>query len=230
MPDESALNGDMSRRVFVSTRKMRWEGSPGKKVWRKRLHRVGPLESGQVTSLVRYDPRSSFPPHGHPDGEEILVLDGVFSDQQGDFPAGSYLLNPEGFRHEPGSVPGCLLFVKLRQYAGRDRLHVALDTDRVPWGRETEGVSHKRLYRSDSYPERMDLIRLAPEATLSEQSYPQGVEWFVISGDMKDEGGRYRRGDWLRLPPGSTQNLQSENGCAAYRKTGAVSSLATEAH
>ena len=46
------------------------------------------------------------------------MLDGVFSDQHGDFPAGSFLLNPDGIRHAPGSVAGCVLFVKLRQYPG----------------------------------------------------------------------------------------------------------------
>ena len=53
------------------------------------------------------------------------MLDGVFSDEHGDWPAGSYLLNPEGFRHAPFSREGCLLFVKLRQFPGLDRNHVA---------------------------------------------------------------------------------------------------------
>ena len=123
---------------------MEWTASPSATVWRKRLHRVGPAESGQVTSVVRYAPGAEFHAHGHPEGEEILVLDGVFSDEHGDWPAGTYLLNPEGFRHAPFSKDGCLLFVKLRQYAGKGRHHVALQTDDLPWtsGEET-GVASK---------------------------------------------------------------------------------------
>src|SRR5690348_18389476 len=93
------IHGDLSVRVVVHTSSMAWNASPSSTVWRKRLHLVGPAESGQVTSVVRYQERSQFPPHPHPDGEEILVLAGVFSDEHGDWPAGSYLLNPEGFRH-----------------------------------------------------------------------------------------------------------------------------------
>ena len=104
---------------------MDWTPSPSGTVWRKRVHLVGPAESGQVTSVVRYEPRSTFHAHEHPDGEEILVLDGVFSDEHGDWPAGTYLLNPEGFRHAPFSREGCVLFVKLRQFPGRTREHVA---------------------------------------------------------------------------------------------------------
>lgn len=109
-----ALNGDLRLRADADTAAMGWSSSPSGSVWRKRVHLVGPPESGQVTSVVRYEPDSSFPAHDHPEGEEILVLDSVFSDEHGDWPAGSFLLNPEGFRHAPFSRPGCVLFVKLR--------------------------------------------------------------------------------------------------------------------
>ncbi|MBC6439248.1 MAG: cupin domain-containing protein [Rhodospirillales bacterium] len=112
------LNDDLSVPVAINTAAMDWEPSPSPTVWRKRLDRVGPPESGRVTSVVRYDPGSRFHAHPHPDGEEILVLEGIFSDQTGDYPAGSYLLNPEGFEHGPYSEEGCRLFVKLRQYPG----------------------------------------------------------------------------------------------------------------
>src|SRR6516164_3409724 len=73
-----AIHGDISVRVVVHTKLMPWGASPSSTVWRKRLHLVGPTESGQVTSVVRYQEHSQFPPHDHPDGEEILVLSGVF--------------------------------------------------------------------------------------------------------------------------------------------------------
>ena len=119
------INGDLTTRVAVDTTRMEWTTSPSGTVWRKRVHLVGPAVSGQVTSVVRFQPNSRFPAHDHPDGEEILVLDGVFSDEHGDWPAGTYLLNPERFRHAPFSKDGCKLFVKLRQYAGPGRRHLA---------------------------------------------------------------------------------------------------------
>ena len=62
-------------RVAADTTRMEWAPSPSASVWRKRVYLVGPAESGEVTSVVRYEPDSSFPAHDHPEGEEIIVLD-----------------------------------------------------------------------------------------------------------------------------------------------------------
>ena len=116
MSEVEDINGILSVRVTEDSRRMPWTEIPSGSVWRKRVHLVGRPESGQVTSIVRYVTDSNFPTHDHPEGEEILVLEGVFSDEHGDWPAGTYLLNPEGFRHTPFSKPGCELLVKLRQF------------------------------------------------------------------------------------------------------------------
>ena len=82
--ETEALNGNMAVRAVMDTQQMDWTPSPAGNVLRKRLHLVGEVESGQVTSIVRYLPGSSFPEHGHPEGEEIFVLEGTFSDHVGD--------------------------------------------------------------------------------------------------------------------------------------------------
>ena len=135
------INGDLSKACSVDTGQLAWTKSPSGTVWRKRVHLVGPPEAGQVTSVVRYDADSRFASHAHADGEEILVLSGVFSDEHGDYPAGSYLLNPEGFQHAPHSKEGCELFVKLRQYPGRKRSQLQIDTHSADWSAgEAPGV------------------------------------------------------------------------------------------
>src|SRR5438105_13186100 len=105
------INGDRSVRAVVDTAQMPCTPSPSGSVWRKRVHLVGLPESGQVTSVVRYEPHSGFPAHDHPQGEEIRVLQGVFSDEHGDWPAGTFLINPEGFSHRSFSAPRCALLV-----------------------------------------------------------------------------------------------------------------------
>ena len=119
MNKDENLNADLSVRAVMHGADMDWQASPSPTVWRKRFYRDGPTEAGIVTSLVRYDAGSTFPTHHHPDGEEIFVLDGIFSDEHGDYPAGTYLLNPDGTSHSPHSKDGCTLFVKLRQYKAR---------------------------------------------------------------------------------------------------------------
>ena len=53
-------------------------------------------------------------PHVHPGGEEILVLEGVFYDEHGDYPAGSWLRNPRYSEHTPFTgKEGALIYVKV---------------------------------------------------------------------------------------------------------------------
>jgi len=223
------LNGDLAARVSLDAAALEWAPSPSPAVWRRRLHRVGPAESGQVTSVVRYDPGARFPAHDHPDGEEILVLDGVFSDEHGDWPAGTYLLNPEGFRHAPFSTPGCVLFVKLRQAPGRERRHVALDTRTASWqpaGRT--GIERLPLWQQPGFADRAGLERWAPGAA-REESDDQGLELFVLDGALEDEAGRHGPLSWLRVPAGLAHTARSPQGCTLYVKRGGFAYLASEA-
>ncbi len=226
MAQAIAINGDLTVRVAVDTAAMEWAPSPSGTVWRKRVHLVGPAEAGQVTSVVRYEPRSTFHAHDHPDGEEILVLDGVFSDERGDWPAGTYLLNPEGFRHAPFSRVGCVLLVKLRQFPGRARHPVALRTDELPWQPTARsGVAVRPLYAQQGFADSMRLERWTAGAPLELIRYPHGAELFVLDGSFVDEGGSFARGAWLRLPPGAAHSPSTTEGCVLYIKEGGFAYL-----
>ena len=220
------INGDLSVRATADTARMPWTPSPSGTVWRKRVHLVGPAESGQVTSVVRYEPNSRFPAHDHPDGEEILVLDGVFSDEYGDWPAGTYLLNPEGFRHAPFADAGCLLFVKLRQFAGRGRLHVVVDTNKSDWmPTSTPGVMRKPLYEQPGFTDRVMLEQWSARAELGLTSYEEGAELFVLDGEFADEEGVYGKGCWLRMPARSRHRPRTARGCTLYVKRSGLAYL-----
>jgi anti-sigma factor ChrR (cupin superfamily) len=221
-----AINGDLSVRVVVDTTQMKWEPSPSGSVWRKRVHLVGPSESGQVTSVVRYEPHSKFPRHDHPDGEEILVLEGVFSDEHGNWPVGTFLLNPEGFRHTPFSGLGCVLFVKLRQFAGRERRHIIVDTHNTAWvPTSIPGVACKSLYQQAGFSDLVFLEHWSAQADRGGTSYEQGAELFVLDGEFSDEAGTYSAGCWLRLPIGSQHHPRSARGCTVYIKTSGLQYL-----
>jgi len=121
------LNADFSKRVAVHAAQIPWVPSPMAGVDRRMLDRIGD-EVARATSIVRYAPGSHFSPHTHGGGEELLVLEGEFSDEHGDFPAGSYIRNPPTSRHTPRSKPGCVLLVKLWQFDLVDRTQVRIDT------------------------------------------------------------------------------------------------------
>lgn len=68
--------------------------------------------AGEHAALVRWQPETFFQSHAHFGGEEILVLDGVFEDEFGRYPAGSWLRSPHLSRHQPFSREGCTIYVK----------------------------------------------------------------------------------------------------------------------
>jgi anti-sigma factor ChrR (cupin superfamily) len=221
-----ALNGDLSVRIAVDTQAMSWSASPSGTVWRKRVHRVGPIETGQVTSIVRYEEGASFPAHDHPQGEEILVLEGIFSDEHGDWPAGTYLLNPEGFTHSPFSKAGCTLFVKLRQFPGADRQHVVIATGDESWKPSVRKISsRKKLYAQEPYTDFMRLEAWDIPAELGQINFPQGAELLVLKGQFSDEFGTYNTHSWLRIPPGGHVTPVSDAYCELYIKEGGFTYL-----
>src|SRR6266700_4133394 len=126
------VHDDFSRRVVIATDEMPWTPSPQAGVERRPLDRIGG-EVARATSLVRYAPASSFPAHDHALGEEFLVLNGLFSDEHGDYPAGPYIRNPPQSRHTPRTAPGCTILVKLRQMAPSERDRVVIDTTSARW-------------------------------------------------------------------------------------------------
>lgn len=105
------LNTDFSQRCVVNTHALPWQASPSPLVERRLIERDGG-EQARATSIVRYAPGAAFPAHRHDLGEEILVLEGVFSDEHGDYPAGTWLRSPDGSAHQPYSETGCLIWVK----------------------------------------------------------------------------------------------------------------------
>ncbi|MCJ8295192.1 MAG: cupin domain-containing protein [Colwellia sp.] len=191
------LNMNFTEKVFINTHEQPWLASPHPGVWRKPLARED-AERGHATSLVKFDPGASFNEHDHPLGEEILVLSGSFSDHTGDYHAGSYFRNPEGFRHAPFSKDGCILFVKLHQFQSGDNEHVVIDTTKTSW---SPGMGNLMVMPLHNYQgQSTALVKWPQGERFQPHRHFGGEEIFVISGEFIDEHGRYPEGSWLRSP------------------------------
>lgn len=218
----STLNEDLSKRAVVETDSEPWVASPAAGVLRRPLDRHR-AESGRATSIVRYEPGSSFKAHTHPEGEEFLVLEGVFHDDQGVYPEGTYVLNPPDSRHAPASPPGCVLFVKLCQYAGEGRRRVVVDTRRVEWEpAQMPGVFVKPLYSDPRHPESIALMKFEAGVSLGRHEHPRGEEILVLDGTLEDEFGVYPPRTWIRNPRSSVHQPFSREGCIIYIRTGGL--------
>jgi hypothetical protein len=198
-PGAMNLNADFALRASAHVAAMPWTPSPERGVERKMLDRIGD-EIARATSVVRYAASSRFPPHVHGGGEEFLVLEGVFQDESGDFPAGSYVRNPPRSSHSPCSAPGCVIFVKLWQFDPADRTVLRLDAGSISWQSKGPGVSARALF-SDAREE-VRIERWASE-TRVERVPSGGIELFVLDGGFEEGGEAFARWSWLRLPSGA---------------------------
>jgi anti-sigma factor ChrR (cupin superfamily) len=191
------LNMDFNQRAMSLADEQRWEDSPAGGVARVKLEREAE-ESGHVTSFVRYAAGASFASHEHPQGEEIFVMQGTFSDEHGDYPTGSYLRNPPGSRHAPFSRDGCTLFVKLNQFASEDQQRVVVTPAQQRWRPGIGGLRVLPLH--DHGGQHTALVYWPPRETFQPHRHWGGEEIVVLSGMFRDEHGSYPAGSWLRNP------------------------------
>jgi anti-sigma factor ChrR (cupin superfamily) len=212
------LHADLSRPAFVDSNALDWLPSPAAGVERRMLDRDGD-EVARATSIVRYAAGSDFPTHTHGGGEEFLVLDGVFSDEHGDFPAGTYVRNPVGSRHAPKTADGCTIFVKLRQMDPADQTQVTIDTASGDWiAGDVPGLFRMPLYEYGD--ERVWLTKMGPGCVAQPHDHPGGEEVLVLEGSIEDENGRHGKGAWFRLPVGSFHSPRTDAGCLLWVKQG----------
>jgi len=217
------VHPDFSQRASVTADEHRWVPSPQAGVTRMMLDRLGG-EHARATSLVQYAPASVFPPHAHPGGEEILVLSGIFSDDSGHHGPGCYLRNPPGSAHQPSSLDGALIFVKLWQMPTEDSRTLRIDTrDRSAWVRD--GLHEVcPLHHTDH--EQVSLMRLPPNHALALDTRG-GAELLVLEGEVMENATALGPLSWLRLPPGDGLEFRAGTcGVTVYLKTGHLAGLA----
>lgn len=212
------INADFTQRVVMHGAKMPWVDSPVGGVQRRMLDRVGD-EVARATSIVRYAPGSKFTPHVHSGGEEFIVLEGVFSDEHGDFPEGSYIRNPPTSHHTPGSVMGCVIFVKLWQFDAADRTPVLMNMNKIGHVHDSErlGINVTPLFEDER--ETVELQVWKPHTSHS-QSMPGGAELLVLEGSLTESGDKLEVMSWLRIPPsGQFSATAGAQGARVWIKT-----------
>ncbi|MDA0238769.1 MAG: cupin domain-containing protein [Proteobacteria bacterium] len=213
------LNADFAKRVVMHGDEIDWIDSPIPGIARRMLDRIGD-EVARATTIVRYDPQSSFSPHVHTGGEEFIVLDGVFQDEHGDFPVGSYIRNPPQSQHTPSSKPGCTILVKLWQFDPDDRTQVNIDTtDHQPVPDATrEGVSVIPLFKDARETVRIEQWEAGADVEIDTDG---GAEIFVLDGGFTEQGDHLRHHSWLRIPIGGSVSAKAnDDGTRVWIKSG----------
>jgi len=213
------LNSDFTKRVVVHSDRLEWLPSPMVGVERRMLDRLGD-EVARATTIVRYAPKSKFSPHVHSGGEEFIVLEGVFQDEHGDYPAGSYIRNPPQSSHTPGSEDGCIIFVKLWQFDLLDRHEVRINPDDITKLEDTQraGVSVTPLYNDEREEVRLENWSANTEIKIEANL---GAEILVLSGSFIEGNDELVTNSWLRTPINSQIIAKTgDHGAKVWLKTG----------
>ena len=209
------LNADFSKRVAVHGGQLPWVASPMAGVDRRMLDRLGD-EVARATSIVRYAKGSHFSAHTHTGGEEFLVLSGVFQDEHGDFPTGTYVRNPPTTSHTPGSEDGCVIFVKLWQFDMDDRNQFRVDTNAGDYAPVGDGVARLELHQDDREAVSVEKWSAGAEVNLDASG---GIEVLVLEGGFTEGGEEFAPQSWLRLPKGSgSRCLAGPDGARVWIK------------
>ncbi len=219
------INADFARRAVVHAATMPWTPSPIAGVDRRMLDRIGD-EVARATTIVRYAPGSQFSPHVHGGGEEFLVLEGVFQDEHGDYPVGTYIRNPPHTFHKPGTVQGAVILVKLWQFDPADQTAVYIDTkDILPISPGRNGVRTIPLFENGHEIVRLEIW--SPNTSVKVGDH-KGLEAFVIEGGFDESDDHFVRHSWLRLPPSEDfAGVAGPAGATVWLKTGHLAATPT---
>ena len=211
------INTNFDERVAVHFDANPWVASPMAGVDRRMLDRIG-SEVARATTIVRFAPGSHFSPHTHDGGEEFLVLDGVFQDEHGDFPVGSYLRNPPTTSHTPRSDEGCTIFVKLWQFNLDDRTEVKLRPGDQDFKAAEENTAISRCLLHQDKDETVTIERWKAGSEIALHS-PDGLEALLLEGRFEEAGEGFQKHSWLRLPKGSSTLVKvGEEGARLWIK------------
>lgn len=212
------LHADFTQTVILCPEDYHWTPSPGGQVNRVMLERIG-QERARATSLVEYPQGANFPSHDHPLGEEILVLSGIFTENdQQHYAQGWYLRNPHQSQHQPSSATGCIIFVKLMQMQATEQTPVRINThDASLWVNTRYGL-RLDLYQDPYENTYLFKPRLAHPFSLSD---PQGVELLIVQGALHTHKTVFTQGTWLRLAAHDQLHFtQSDPDTILYLKRG----------
>lgn len=213
------LNADFDESVQVTPAEHNWVASPMPGVERMMLDRLGD-EVARATTIVRYAPGSAFSAHTHDGGEEFIVLEGVFEDEHGAFPVGSYIRNPPGSSHTPSAPQGAVIFVKLWQFDPEDRSHVRIDTGKLGAiaDKDRPGVSVSPLFEDPYESVSVETWSAGIETVIEA---PGGAEIFVLSGSVSIDGAVLDPWSWLRRSDGHDVALKAgADGARLWVKRG----------
>ena len=148
------------------------------------------------TTLVRLGSSAEWQPTSATEGAEVFVLEGTWRTSRGALRAGGYARLAPGQVSSTSSPNGCVLFVKSGPFAASDRDEVHLQSSEEPW---LPGHGNLRVKSLSPLESRGAALVFWPASErFVRHQHCGGEEILVLSGEFRDEHGRYPAGTWIQ--------------------------------
>ncbi len=219
-PEHFPVHDDFDQRIVIKPKDDSWTSLSIPGIEHITLDRIGG-HLNCATTLVRYTQDCEIPENSHTGGLEIFVLDGMFSDEHGEYSTGAYVRIPNSTcSTRRVATKGSLLFMKFYPLSKNDKQRTVIDTKKATWRPGVvEGLQVMPLHEFGG--EHVALVRWAPHTQFNLHSHRGGEEILVLKGVFHDEYDQYPTGTWIRSPHLSRHTpFTKEEGALIYVKVG----------
>lgn len=206
MQAATPVNADASQCVVVDTNQLSWTPAGPKGVSVKVLERVIDARKGRETALVKLEPGTALPREVLNERQEIFVLEGSYSDENGTYGQHTWVWNPPGYAQTIATGDGCVFYTKRRVPIYQDdatRPRRVIDAKTATWLEfPHRGADVLHLHKDPNGLETGRIGHVHTNRKIPSHDHSIGEETFVIEGRLSDEYASYGKGVWFRMPCG----------------------------
>ena len=203
------INTDYDTAIAIEESTLAWQKDDELKVLKKIFSKDGDKE----TALIQIDKDSEYLKSTKINSVEVFVLEGVYTNEYGDFESGTYLKFTKEQESKIKTSSSCEVFKKINYEQIRDE-DVVVKMSESYW---SQGQGNLRVM---GLSENTALVLWPQNERFIEHSHWGGEEIFVLKGTFIDEHGRYSVGTWLRNPHLSKHYPYVEDETIILVKTG----------
>ncbi len=200
------VNADASACVVVDTNQMPWEPAAQRGMSMKVLERVIDPRKGRETALFKLEAGITLPREVLEVRQEIFVLEGSYSDENGTYGPHTWIWNPPGYAQTISTKEGCVFYAKRRVPIYKDdasRERKVIDAKTAKWLEfPHRGADVLHLHKDPNGLETGRIGHVHTHRKIPSHDHSIGEETFVVEGRLTDEYTSYGKGVWFRMPCG----------------------------
>ncbi|MBU3015935.1 cupin domain-containing protein [Poseidonibacter lekithochrous] len=182
------MNHDYEKRAFIDTNTIQWQKVETKDILKKILA----IKDKEETSFIKLNEGSFLNQTEKINSVEIFVVEGIYINEYGEHPKGTYLRLPKENEALAKSNDGCVIFRKTNFFT--DTQELIINTNTEEWLQGQGNLEVMPLY------EQTALVKWPKDEKFTPHKHWGGEEIVVLEGTFIDEHGEYPKNSWLRSP------------------------------